>query len=327
MKYMFTISLVLFISSISQITSEVTMENWMSFLPDDKKLLLINIPGAHNTAAHEMNILGIPTSRTQDKSIPELLNIGVRKLDIRIALRERQDDDDNLYTCHGIFDCYYLDENNNQQSLTFKHILLDIKNFLEKNPTETVILWTQSEKGDGYENLKRAVELLEKIVPDLFVKYDKNLKLGDIRGKIVSTVYKTDNFDSEGRVVYHSGYDGSTDLEEIHRKFVDGDFYNSWEVTGELKVEEVEEFLRTHDISIEDAEEDFENNKSKYPITYFTSCTGEHQTVLPLPKVQAEIVNPFILGYDFKNGFYYGWIDMDYVSLELAQKIINTNFS
>ena len=303
------------------------MENWMSFLPDDKKLLLINIPGAHNTAAHEMNILGIPTSRTQDKSIPELLNIGVRKLDIRIALREGQDDDDNLYTCHGIFDCYYLDENNNQQSLTFKHILLDIKNFLEKNPTETVILWTQSEKGDGYENLKRAVELLEKIVPDLFVKYDKNLKLGDIRGKIVSTVYKTDNFDSEGRVVYHSGYDGSTDLEEIHRKFVDGDFYNSWEVTGELKVEEVEEFLRTHDISIEDAEEDFENNKSKYPITYFTSCTGEHQTVLPLPKVQAEIVNPFILGYDFKKGFYYGWIDMDYVSLELTQKIVNTNFS
>ena len=327
MKYMFTISLVLFISSISQITSEVTMENWMSILPDDKKLLLINIPGAHNTAAHEMNILGIPTSRTQDKSIPELLNIGVRKLDIRIALRERQDDDDNLYTCHGIFDCYYLDENNNQQSLTFKHILLDIKNFLENNPTETVILWTQSEKGDGYENLKRAVELLEKIVPDLFVKYDKNLKLGDIRGKIVSTVYKTDNFDSEGRVVYHSGYDGSTDLEEIHRKFVDGDFYNSWEVTGELKVEEVEEFLRTHDISIEDAEEDFENNKSKYPITYFTSCTGEHQTVLPLPKVQAEIVNPFILGYDFKKGFYYGWIDMDYVSLELTQKIVNTNFS
>ena len=327
MKYMLTISLFLFISSISGIASEMTMENWMSFLPDDKKLLLINIPGSHNTAAHELNILGIPVSRTQDKSIPELLNIGVRKLDIRIALHEGQDDDDNLYTCHGIFDCYYVDENNKQQSLTFKHILLDIKNFLEKNPTETVILWTQSEKGDGYENIKRAVELFDKIVPDIFVKYDKNLKLGDVRGKIVSTIYKTDNFDSEGRVVYHYGYDGCTNLEEIHRKFIDGEYYNSWEVTGETKVEEVEEFLRTHDISIEEAEEDFENNKSKYPITYYTSCTGEQKTVLPLPKVQADIVNPFILGYDFKNGFYYGWIDMDYVSLELAQKIVNTNFS
>ena len=64
------------------------MENWMSFLPDDKKLLLVNIPGAHDTAAHEINTIGIPFGQTQDKSIPELLNIGIRKLDIRIVLRE-----------------------------------------------------------------------------------------------------------------------------------------------------------------------------------------------------------------------------------------------
>ena len=123
MKYIFTISLILFIISLSRITSEMTMENWMSFLPDDKKLLLVSIPGAHDTAAHEIHALGRPFGQTQDKSIPELLNIGVRKLDIRIALREGQVDDDNLYTCHGIFECYYLDENNDQQSLTFKHIL------------------------------------------------------------------------------------------------------------------------------------------------------------------------------------------------------------
>ena len=327
MKYMLTISLFLFISSISGIASEMTMENWMSFLPDDKKLLLINIPGSHNTAAHELNILGIPVSRTQDKSIPELLNIGVRKLDIRIALHEGQDDDDNLYTCHGIFDCYYVDENNKQQSLTFKHILLDIKNFLEKNPTETVILWTQSEKGDGYENIKRAVELFDKIVPDIFVKYDKNLKLGDVRGKIVSSVYKTNEYDSEGRVIYHSGFDGCTNLEEIHMKYIDKNYYNSWEVTGEVKVKEVTEFLQTYDISIQDAEEEFEKNKSKYPFSYSVACTGEHQSILPFPKVQADIVNLFILEYDFKNGYYYGWIDMDYVSLELAQKIMITNFT
>ena len=329
MKYFVTI-LILFISSITQITSEMTMANWMSMLPDDKKLLLINLPGAHDTAANEMHPLGEQVARTQDKFIPELLNIGVRSLDIRVAIRdlmEGEDEDDDLYTCHGMFDCYFLDENNEQRNLTFKHILLDIRAFLEENPSETIIMWTQSEKGEKYENIKRAVELFDKIVPDIFVKYDKNLKLGDVRGKIVSSVYKTNEYDSEGRAIYHSGFDGCTNLEEIHMKYIDKNYYNSWEVTGEVKVEEVTEFLQTYDISIQDAEEEFEKNKSKYPFSYSVACTGEHQSILPFPKIQADIVNPFILKYDFKNGYYYGWIDMDYVSLELAQKIMITNFT
>lgn len=329
MNYVFLISFLIFISSISQITSEMTMANWMSFLPDERKLLLVNIPGAHDTASNEMHPLADSVARTQDKTIPELLNLGIRKLDIRIALRdliEGEDEDENLSTFHGMFECYYLDENNQQRNLTFKHILLDIKTFLQENPTETVIIWTQSEHGDSYENIKRAVELFDKIVGNIFVKYDKNLKLGDVRGKIVSTVYKTNNYDSQGRVIYHSGLDGCTDLEEIHMKFIDKNYYNSWEVTGQVKVEEVEEFLRTYDISIKDAEEEFEKNNANYPISYSVACTGEHQSILPFPKIQADIVNPFIIGYDFKNGYYYGWIDMDYVSLELAQKIMITNF-
>ena len=116
-------------------------------------------------------------------------------------------------------------------------------------------------------------------------------------------------------------------LNEIHMKYIDKNYYNSWEVTGEVKVKEVTEFLQTYDISIQDAEEEFEKNKSKYPFSYSVACTGEHQSILPFPKVQADIVNPFILEYDFKNGYYYGWIDMDYVSLELAQKIMITNFT
>ena len=153
------------------------------------------------------------------------------------------------------------------------------------------------------------------------------MKLGDVRGKIVSSVYKTNEYDSEGRAIYHSGFDGCTNLEEIHMKYIDKNYYNSWEVTGEVKVEEVTEFLQTYDISIQDAEEEFEKNKSKYPFSYSVACTGEHQSILPFPKIQADIVNPFILEYDFKNGYYYGWIDMDYVSLELAQKIMITNFT
>ena len=301
--------------------------NWMSNLPDDKKVLLINIPGAHDTAANEMVPLAESMARTQNRTIPDLLKFGIRKLDIRVALWESFDEEDidsNLHTCHGVFDCYYIDEHNTTQNLTFKHILLDIKQFLQENPTETVIVWTQSERGDSYENIKRAVELFDKYVGDIFVKYNKDLTLGEVRGKIISTVYK--EYDSEGKEYYHKGIDGGTDLEEIHMKFIDKYYYNSWEVTGEIKVQEVLEFFRTYNISIKDAEIDMEKDKDKYPFCYSIACTGEHQTIIPFPKNQADIVNPFILDYEFIKGYYYGWIEMDYASLKLAKKFIETNF-
>lgn len=332
MNYLFPVLLIIFIISTFQISKEqstsLNMANWMSNLPDDKKILLINIPGSHNTAANVLHPLGESVARTQNRTIPELLRFGVRKLDIRVTIRELlegDDEDSDLSTCHGMFDCYFIDENNVTKNLTFKHILLDIKDFLEEYPTETVIVWTQSEKGDSYQNYKRAIELFEKLVGDIFVKFDKNLKLGDVRGKIVSTTYKTDLIDSEGKAIYHFGIDGGTDLEEIHRKFIDY-YYNTWEVTGQLKVEEVKEFLRTYDLSIKEVEEEFEKKIDDYPISYSVACTGEHQSILPFPKIQADIVNPFILGYDFKKGNYYGWIDMDFASLELAKTLIDTNF-
>jgi len=332
MNYLFPVLLIIFIISTFQISKEqstsLNMANWMSNLPDDKKILLINIPGTHNTAANVLHPLGESVARTQNRTIPELLRFGVRKLDIRVTIRELlegDDEDSDLSTCHGMFDCYFIDENNVTKNLTFKHILLDIKDFLEEYPTETVIVWTQSEKGDSYQNYKRAIELFEKLVGDIFVKFDKNLKLGDVRGKIVSTTYKTDLIDSEGKPIYHFGIDGGTDLEEIHRKFIDY-YYNTWEVTGQLKVEEVKEFLRTYDLSIKEVEEEFEKKIDDYPISYSVACTGEHQSILPFPKIQADIVNPFILGYDFKKGNYYGWIDMDFASLELAKTLIDTNF-
>ena len=298
--------------------------NWMSNIPNNKLILLINIPGAHDTAANIMNPLAEDLARTQNRTIPDLLKFGIRKLDIHVALFDSiEKEDEDLHTCHGIFDCYYIDEYNTTRNLTYKHILLDIKKFLEENPSETVILWTQSEKGDSFENIKRAVDIMEKYVEDLLVNFEKSLTLGEVRGKIVTTVYRI--YDEQGEPIYHKGIDEGTDLEEIHMKFIDKYYYDSWKVTGELKIEEVLEFFRTYNITIEQAEEIFFKEIEKFPYYYSIACTGEHVSILPMPKHQAEIVNPFILNYEFIKGNYYGWIEMDYASLKLAKKFIDTN--
>ena len=299
--------------------------NWMSKIPNEKSILLINIPGTHDTAAHIMNPLAEDVARTQNLTILELLNSGIRKLDIRIDLfNEGEASDSDLHTCHGIFDCYYLDEKNNMKNLTYKHILLDIKKFLSENPSEMVILCTKSEKGNSFNNYKRAVEILDKYVGDILVKYNKNLKLGEVRGKIVTTLYKV--YDDNNDIKFHTGIDGGTGIDEIHKKFIMKNYYNTWGVSGEVKVQEVQEFLRLYNIGIRQIEKIWENYFNKLPFSYSISCTGEHVSILPLPKRQANIVNKFILEYEFVKGNYYGWINMDFANEKLARKFIDTNF-
>ena len=72
--------------------------------------------------------------------------------------------------------------------------------FLEENPTETIILTIDSGRGRGipYNNVKRAVQIFDKLVADMSINYDKNLTIGPARGKIINITYKTNEFTYDG---------------------------------------------------------------------------------------------------------------------------------
>ena len=313
------------------------MENWMSKLPDNKLLLLTNIPGSHDAAAYNMHFFGSVFAKCQDLNIMEQLKAGTRLLDIRIAKRSRPWlscrlnqlflDDNDLICVHGICDCYHINKEGVKINLTYKDVLMDMRKFLEENPSETIVLTIEPWRGDFYTILERAMEIYDNIVGDISIKFDKNLTIGDARGKIIQVDYQTGELNSEGKPIYHGGFDGGTNIGEIHNKFVPKGNFAAFQADGRLKVEEIKEFLRIHDITIEEAEEDWKTiNNNKYPIKYSISCTGEHKTILPFPKAQANIVKPFILNYNLKKGNYYGFLYMDFVDKYIAKKLIDTNF-
>ena len=63
---------------------DIDMKNWMSRLPDDKKIVLINLAGTHDSAAFDMlNLQSNKLAQCQFFSISEQLMIGIRKFDIR----------------------------------------------------------------------------------------------------------------------------------------------------------------------------------------------------------------------------------------------------
>jgi len=313
------------------------MKNWMSNLPDDKKIILTNIPASHDSTAYNMNYFGSVFAKCQDLDILEQLNIGVRKFDIRVTEGQsnnfvccglKQLEVENfldLICCHGICNCYY-DDNGTEKALPYKKVLSTFKTFLEENPSETIIVATDSGRGNKFNNLRRANEIFETILDGISINYNKNLTIGDARGKIINTNYLTNKIDKDGNLIYNVGVEDGTGLEEIHKKRVIEFVYSSFKVSGHLKVDEVREFLETNEMTFEEAEKEFEKNNKKFPFKYSISCTGEFDSIVPLPKAQADIVNPFILNYDLKKGNYYGWINIDFVDLNIAKKIIDTNF-
>lgn len=128
-----------------------------------------------------------------------------------------------------------------------------MKQFLEENPTEIIIFNVDSGRGDKFNNIKRAIDIFEKTVGDISLNFNIDLTIGDCRGKIININYKTNEVDKEGKTIY-SFNAGGINLEEIHKSFVSAPNYQSFKVDGKLKAKEVEKFMKTNDITFEEAE-------------------------------------------------------------------------
>ena len=307
------------------------MENWMSRIPDTKKLILINIPSTHDSTAYYMNRIFKNFSQTQYYNIKQQLEIGTRKIDIRVTdINKNKEKDEDIICCHGICDCYASDNFGNMKKLTFKSILIDIKNFLVQNPSETVLISIVVGRGKKTENetLKRAYEIFLKYVGDVFLNYDHNLILGDSRGKIILLTYFHHKNDEKriNTVVdycnYNLGY--GTGIEEVHKKYRN---YRPFKVNAYLKIHEVKDIFEKYKMTLQEAEIEEKRNTKLFPLNYSVSCTGEREFCLPNPLEQANIVHTFIQKDGvLKKGYYYGWIKMDFANYLSNYKLIDTNF-
>ncbi|MBC8391844.1 MAG: phosphatidylinositol-specific phospholipase C, partial [Deltaproteobacteria bacterium] len=100
----------------------------MGSLNGDLSLSRLSIPGTHNSGAlHED---WPDTAQTQDLSIPDQLNIGIRFLDIRCRHV------DNLFAIH---------HGSVYQELNFNDVLNMVFTFLNNNPTECVTMSVKEE--------------------------------------------------------------------------------------------------------------------------------------------------------------------------------------
>ena len=282
----------------------------MSKINDNKKLCLLNIPGTHDSTAYNISCIGSCFAKTQDIDITAQLNIGVRLFDLRVTKKSSLSSKNwmnSMICCHGIFNCYHL-ENNKEILLTYEYVLNQIKNFLKENPSETVIIKTDSGRGNKLFNIENAAEIFDTILGDISVEYNNKYTLGELRGKVI--------------YMFSNKIEGGTDIIPIHEKYTNGnENFKEFKVDGELKVREVKDLLDKYNYNFNEAEKNM-----MLPLNYETSCTGEFNKIIPLPRHEANIANKFLKEYYFIKGNYYGWISIDFIDEFISKKIIESNF-
>ncbi|KAL9947516.1 hypothetical protein D7B24_000037 [Verticillium nonalfalfae] len=158
------------------IMSSSNLHAWMKELKDSYPLPFLSIPGTHNAPTC---YTALPSVRCQAVGITEQLENGVRFFDIRVSATP---DNDNLALVHSVFPI----------SLTgtkwFADLLTEVYAFLERNPSETLIMSVKRE-GTG----KGSDHDMSRYLRDRYIKKNSNRwytkpqipALGDARGKIV----------------------------------------------------------------------------------------------------------------------------------------------
>ena len=106
-----------------ELTESDLSVDWMKELDDSMALNEIYIPGTHDSGSL-YSFLGV-SGKCQSYDIEQQLEMGIRFFDIRLQLRN-----DSLAVVHAFVD----------QNLTFDEVLNSFKAFLEKNPSEFLVV-------------------------------------------------------------------------------------------------------------------------------------------------------------------------------------------
>ena len=154
--------------------------NWQKRLPDAAYIAMVSIPGSHDSGTGN----GFPTSlygsfgdqyaRTQDISLAEQWNLGVRAFDLRPAIQEGY-----INVNHGIV----------PTNLRLDEALYFLRDKLIENPSEFAIVHLLH-ASDGDNNAsdygERLLELLNRTdLKGFFVDFKSTLTVGEMRGKIL----------------------------------------------------------------------------------------------------------------------------------------------
>lgn len=303
----------------------VKATEWMKDVKDDTPLNLINIPGAHDCAT---NYVQYPLfAQCQYLSIEEQLNRGIRFLDVRLAMDEKNEN--SLYLVHSFAKCK-VKGGISADTYQFDSLLTSCYEFLKKNPSETIVMNLKQDYG-GINTVEFQKRIYTYVDRDSEFWYLKNEmpKISDVRGKIVLC----HRYDDEAKLGdERSGLDLS--WVDMPGAYTEGDSaYHEETLTwgGKLLVQDHYEYDVKHKNEIikkayEQANAIPAEERKNTVFLNFLSTKGTDFAV-GTPYSAASKINPVFLKMEKKGLDWLGWTILDYCDEELARAIFETNLT
>ncbi len=267
---------------------------WMGRLHDETRLTGMTIPGTHDSGAL-YSFAGV-SGQCQSVSIGQQLKMGVRFLDIRLQL-----DHDELKIVHSFVD----------QKQTLRETLEEITAFIRSNPSEFLLVSFKEDNSPKDSTVSFAGRLEEMlggyadvIVPDAVLPE----LLGNARGKIF-LLSRYDNA-SIGIPAYHGWQDSASF--ELGTLYVQ-DHYEISDIS--VKQDDILAAV-TEAVSSDDR-----------LVLNFTSCYFDHGFPPMSAAASARTINPWLKEFCASAESCCGVFVCDYMTSELADALLERNFS
>ncbi len=262
---------------------------WMSCLDDARVLSEVSIPGTHDTGTRNGGGLGM--AQCQSWTLRDQLEAGIRWVDIRC-----RHDRDAFRIFHGPVD----------QKLSFDADVRDVVlDFLEDNPTETVVMVVKCE-GRGRNSRSFAATLDSYLRPEAERFYTKTAvpKLGAVRGKVVLF----DRTPKRGRDGKTYGIPWSVPRRQ--------DAFNLAKISIRQKLDRIEDHFRT---AIDGA-------SSTWFVNHTSAANTDARALLEPPRAVAARINPRVFELVRELGRRrIGTVVMDFPGEQLIHAIIAAN--
>ena len=309
-------------------------DDWMSRLNDGVYVWQVSIPGTHDAATGNgfsgiSSVVANNTAKTQDLSIEEQWNAGIRCFDLRPTVKSK-----SLEIYHGIF----------QTKLSMSSALTQLCSLLDSHPSEfCIVIMRHEDDGDGGDSSWGTLmkDLLAKQeISSHLADFNGYLTVGQMRGKLL--IISRNEYEGGVRGAYAKNWSHNSDFSyQTGGKLVD-----AWGNTTTLCVQDYYE-VEDPDIKVTAVKKMIDHSisafNSKSPIWVVNHCSGYNSALIPNVndiRKNAETVHAAVLDYmaEKPQGSSMGIMMMDYAgvdksgsynvrSKELISVIIDSNFS
>ena len=174
MRHIIQYTILLLCCPLMLMAQEIDGRRWMAGIDDTRTVASLSIPGAHDAATGEGMIMVAGFGKTQELTLAELWDCGVRAFDLRPAVNGEE-----LHIYHGPV----------RTKVSFGKALEILCDKLTEHPTEFAIVLMR-EENDSENSTERALwpQAVGKAIENTGDKaaiFSPAMKVGDARGKII----------------------------------------------------------------------------------------------------------------------------------------------